>query len=168
MKIHTARTALVPLLAVLLAAAGCKNKEGSDQPPLTAEGETATQPEVGESAPVEDAQAAEEEEAAVKSVEAATGGGEAAEEAPKIPEGKEELSLKAPKATMAAVKFSHAWHAQEGQIECATCHHAGSDMKSCGSCHKGAAFKTAHHKLCLGCHKEKKEGPTACAKCHAS
>jgi hypothetical protein len=168
MQIHTARTALVFLAAVMLAAAGCKNREGSVQPPLTAGGETSTQPEVGESAPVEDAQEAAEEEAAAQTVETGTGGGEAAEEAPTVPEGKEELVLKAPKATMAAVKFSHAWHAQEGQVGCDTCHHAGSEMKSCGSCHKGAAFKTAFHKLCLGCHKEKKKGPTACAKCHAS
>jgi hypothetical protein len=166
MRTCTVRIMLIVLAAAVLAAAGCKNKEGSDQPPVTAGGEAATQPEGGESAPVEDAQEAAEEEAATPPVEAGTGGGEVAEEAPKIPEGKEELVLKAPKATMPSVKFLHAKHVQDFKVECTTCHHAGSEGKACGSCHKGAAYKTSHHKLCMGCHKEKKKGPTVCNKCH--
>ena len=70
---------------------------------------------------------------------------------------------------MGAVAFPHAAHQDDLKIECATCHHTGTEMPKCSSCHgvkEGApSAKDAFHAKCKGCHQEK-GGPTGCKDCH--
>ena len=87
--------------------------------------------------------------------------------------GKEDLVLEMEKPTMPSVKFPHEEHADDYKVACKTCHHPDGEIQACTACHsakaepgKGLSFKTAAHKTCIGCHKEMKEGPTACTKCH--
>ena len=64
------------------------------------------------------------------------------------------------KAANGDVKFNHKQHADT--------------LKDCKVCHKDQATpgkmesldKDAAHKLCKGCHQEKKAGPTKCGECH--
>ncbi len=80
--------------------------------------------------------------------------------------------------------FPHAKHQEK--MACGECHHSkdadgkqaayveGQKIEKCESCHNKAAgldkkiatFKDAAHTNCIGCHKEKKAGPTKCTECH--
>jgi hypothetical protein len=62
------------------------------------------------------------------------------------------------KAKNGDVTFNHKVHGSTGG--CPACHGTGTPGKlSLGG-------KDAAHKLCTGCHKEKKAGPTKCLDCH--
>lgn len=81
------------------------------------------------------------------------------------------------------VLWTHDAHAQE--YECEECHHdrAGFESEpylSCAACHNErrsglridarmpiSPAADAAHEQCLGCHEEKKRGPTACDDCHS-
>ncbi|MCX7927403.1 MAG: cytochrome c family protein [Candidatus Omnitrophica bacterium] len=66
-----------------------------------------------------------------------------------------------------AVTFNHSKHAET--IGCKDCHHQGELDQKCNSCHTAEASvdsKTAFHKSCIDCHKEKEQGPTGCMDCH--
>jgi len=161
------------LMAMLFAWQGCKKKETTGEPTepkaeveeqpaaMEKEGEAAA----GEQEEEEEGEEAEEEEGEEAGEEAAGGG--------TIPDDKADLVLKLAKATMPGVKFPHKKHAEELKVECKTCHHNDGDAAACTGCHgakKGEGgeptFKNAAHKLCQGCHKEQKKGPTVCNKCH--
>ena len=65
------------------------------------------------------------------------------------------------------VTFSHKLHTS--LASCQDCHHTGLGTPKCNTCHKeGAAMdaKTAYHKNCIDCHKEKEAGPVGCMDCH--
>jgi hypothetical protein len=69
--------------------------------------------------------------------------------------------------TFGKVTFSHKAHAAMG--ECKTCHHMGTPDQKCEICHTKDAkvdAKSALHKNCIDCHKEKAKGPTGCMDCH--
>jgi predicted CXXCH cytochrome family protein len=72
-------------------------------------------------------------------------------------------------ASMGTVTFPHQAH-QALVADCTTCHHKGVEAGSCTSCHGVDAAapkaKDAFHKLCKGCHADKKSGPTGCKDCH--
>ncbi|GFE57756.1 cytochrome c7 [Geobacter sp. AOG1] len=56
------------------------------------------------------------------------------------------------------VTFNHKKH-QETLKDCKVCHEKGpGKIEGFG--------KDAAHKLCKGCHEEKKAGPTKCGECH--
>lgn len=55
------------------------------------------------------------------------------------------------------VTFDHKVHSTK--LECKLCHGAGAPSKI-------AIDKEVAHKLCKGCHAERKMGPTKCADCH--
>lgn len=56
------------------------------------------------------------------------------------------------------VTFNHKKH-QETLKDCKACHEKGpGKIEGFG--------KDAAHKLCKGCHEEKKAGPTKCGECH--
>ncbi len=56
------------------------------------------------------------------------------------------------------VTFNHKAHGGTG--DCAVCHGSGTPGKLT------LGGKDAAHKLCQGCHKVKKAGPTKCFDCH--
>jgi hypothetical protein len=92
---------------------------------------------------------------------------------PAFPADKESLVLRSPGGGMPTVKFPHKKHAVDLAVPCKTCHHKDGDVMGCTKCHKGGkgangepSFKDAAHERCIGCHKEKKAGPTVCMKCH--
>ena len=66
------------------------------------------------------------------------------------------------------VAFQHHRH-QTRAADCLVCHHQGTEMGACRSCH--GVFPTTPlrkdvlHKLCKDCHREKR-GPTECVGCH--
>jgi hypothetical protein len=65
------------------------------------------------------------------------------------------------------VTFSHKGHTALG--ECKVCHHMGTQDQKCSACHSADAkmdAKSAFHKNCIDCHKEKAKGPTGCMDCH--
>jgi hypothetical protein len=62
------------------------------------------------------------------------------------------------KAKNGDVKFNHKKH-QEYAKDCKVCH-----AKGVGAIE--GFDKDAAHKLCKGCHEEKKAGPTKCGECH--
>ena len=81
------------------------------------------------------------------------------------------------------VPFVHDEHNEKAEIEdCSTCHHVynegkkvegeSSEGSECSECHAPADGKypmsliVAYHKMCKGCHQEKKAGPIMCAECH--
>jgi len=68
---------------------------------------------------------------------------------------------------MGVVTFDHTAH--QKVADCATCHHKGVEAGACRACHgvdKAAPdMKTAAHKMCKDCHKEK-GAPTGCKDCH--
>ena len=55
------------------------------------------------------------------------------------------------------VTFDHKAHSS--RFECKLCHGAGAPSKI-------AIDKDVAHKLCKGCHAQRKEGPTRCVDCH--
>jgi hypothetical protein len=55
------------------------------------------------------------------------------------------------------VTFDHKGHS--AKLECKLCHGAGAPAKI-------AIDKDVAHKLCKGCHADKKAGPTKCGECH--
>jgi len=55
------------------------------------------------------------------------------------------------------VTFDHKAH--QGRAACKDCHGAGAPAKI-------AIDKDVAHKLCKGCHADKKAGPTKCGECH--
>jgi hypothetical protein len=65
------------------------------------------------------------------------------------------------------VTFSHKEHT--ALASCQDCHHTGLGTPKCSTCHKEGATmdaKTALHKNCIDCHKDKGAGPTGCMDCH--
>jgi hypothetical protein len=80
-------------------------------------------------------------------------------------------------AKKAPVTFPHAAHAAD--IECISCHHTAQTndaITSCFECHGkdpaapdpsvSSKKENPFHVSCIGCHKEKAQGPTKCAQCH--
>lgn len=55
------------------------------------------------------------------------------------------------------VSFNHKAHAAD--MGCVTCHGGGTPGKV-------ALTKDSAHKLCKGCHEERKAGPVKCLECH--
>lgn len=69
---------------------------------------------------------------------------------------------------MGDVTFPHRKH--EGRAtNCETCHHMGVEAGNCSKCHlsdpEAPKPKDAYHRLCKGCHAEKR-GPSGCKDCH--
>ena len=79
------------------------------------------------------------------------------------------------------VRFMHKKHATLLN-DCVICHHyrpadlAASEATRCSACHQTAfnpelpgriGLKGAHHRQCMGCHKELNKGPVGCTDCHA-
>lgn len=66
------------------------------------------------------------------------------------------------------VTFDHQRH-QSRVGDCLACHHQGTEMGSCRSCHDILPTTPLHkdvlHKQCKNCHREKR-GPTDCEGCH--
>jgi hypothetical protein len=83
--------------------------------------------------------------------------------------------------TAGPVLWSHARHSEfsSSDMTCKSCHHKNYDPSrpppACHSCHQSGSAKDprslnlakASHKRCIGCHKEKKNGPTECRGCHS-
>jgi len=61
------------------------------------------------------------------------------------------------KAKNGNVTFNHKAHSTS--MDCALCHGDGTPAKI-------EISKKVAHKLCKGCHKAKKQGPTKCKQCH--
>jgi predicted CXXCH cytochrome family protein len=61
------------------------------------------------------------------------------------------------KAKNGDVTFDHKKHSASG--DCKACHGEGTPAKL-------TLDKDSAHKLCKGCHTEKKMGPTKCGECH--
>jgi cytochrome c553 len=72
-------------------------------------------------------------------------------------------------AVSAMAADSVVYPAKNGNV---TFNHKGHSAKmECKACHEGAPAKIAidkdvAHKLCKGCHADKKAGPTKCGECH--
>ena len=77
------------------------------------------------------------------------------------------------------VLFTHQVHAEDYDLDCASCHHNledGDEIYSCSECHEvgGTAdddpvgYTDAMHAQCIGCHDEMGAGPVECATCHAT
>jgi hypothetical protein len=77
------------------------------------------------------------------------------------------------------VVFPHKKHAEDIKVECKTCHHDSAEEPApCFSCHKkekeedneAIPARDAFHKLCITCHKERKDDktnpPVKCLECH--
>ena len=85
------------------------------------------------------------------------------------------------------VTFDHAKHGDKLVKSCDTCHHTNKgltkaqtdkvDVQKCSECHldpKGTVpsmremslTKNPMHVRCINCHKQEKQGPTACTGCH--
>lgn len=99
-----------------------------------------------------------------------------------------QIKIDAAQKKQPAVPFDHAKHGDKLAPNCGTCHHTQKeltkektnsiDVKKCSSCHldpKDAKIpsmremsltKNPMHIRCIGCHKEKKSGPTVCTGCH--
>ncbi len=83
-----------------------------------------------------------------------------------------------------AVSFQHDKHNQKASLyDCSICHHLYKDGKlikgamslgqRCSDCHKlektsnnKVPLMDAYHRLCIGCHKQRKKGPVTCGECH--
>ena len=102
----------------------------------------------------------------------------------------EKLKIDAAQKKQPPVSFDHAKHGDKLAGSCGVCHHTQKDLtkeialankvdiKKCSTCHldpKDAKMPSAremsltknpYHIRCIGCHKEKKTGPTACNQCH--
>lgn len=97
----------------------------------------------------------------------------------------EEAVITVPGGKMAPVKFLHAKHSKEYQVDCKVCHHKEEDptkgVEKCAACHglEGGTEKApdapkamlAYHKNCIECHKkvnaeQGKAAPTKCNECH--
>ena len=89
----------------------------------------------------------------------------------------EVITINKAQAKKAPVVFPHDAHGEK--YGCQACHHnAKGDVKpqNCFNCHgKDPAIpdpsamstkKNPFHITCIGCHKEKAQGPTKCAECH--
>ena len=61
------------------------------------------------------------------------------------------------KAKFGDITFNHKTHSTS--MDCKTCHGEGTPGKL-------TLAKDPAHKLCKGCHDEKKAGPTKCNECH--
>ncbi|MDY6967248.1 MAG: cytochrome c3 family protein [Spirochaetota bacterium] len=71
-------------------------------------------------------------------------------------------------ARMQPVVISHKKHEDAG-VKCIECHikeKNDSRIKTCAYCHKGIQGVKHLHKVCIKCHKEKKQGAVACNQCH--
>lgn len=83
----------------------------------------------------------------------------------------------------APLDMKHDMHVAKS-AKCAECHHhaeygAGKEtIRSCDTCHQATEVKTAadilpglksaYHQQCMGCHREKQQGPMKCAECHTA
>lgn len=89
----------------------------------------------------------------------------------------ETITINKAQSKKAPVLFPHEEHKEK--FDCQVCHHnATGDKKpeSCFNCHgknpdipDPSAMSTKQnpfHITCIGCHKEKSQGPTKCAECH--
>lgn len=101
----------------------------------------------------------------------------------------EELKQLAPDALAPhgrpAARFDHDAHNEKAKLDdCGRCHHGttkegrldpgapSSEGTPCADCHavkggKGTPLQRAYHRQCMGCHKDRGAGPTACGGCHA-
>ncbi len=91
------------------------------------------------------------------------------------------------KAKQPGVPFDHAKHANNiANDACDVCHHtqkgltqdSTGEVKTCATCHldprdskipssrEMSPNRNPFHIRCIGCHKERKSGPTTCASCH--
>ncbi len=72
------------------------------------------------------------------------------------------------KSKLGNVTFPHQRH-EKIVSNCETCHHMGVAAGGCIKCHsthpEAPKAKDAFHRLCKGCHAEKK-GPSGCKDCH--
>ena len=72
------------------------------------------------------------------------------------------------KSKLGNVTFPHRVH-EKIVANCETCHHMGVAAGGCIRCHNthpdAPRAKDALHRLCKGCHAEKK-GPSGCKDCH--
>ena len=75
--------------------------------------------------------------------------------------GPESITLNAKNGN---VTFAHKKHQELLKNECKTCHEKGPGKIE--GFNKDPINKDAAHKLCKGCHEEKKAGPTKCGECH--
>jgi hypothetical protein len=156
--------ALALALAVLAACGGDKTEETARPTAASSAKEPAPAPPAPAAAP-------EPAPAPAPAAEPSPAPAPAAQ--PAFPADKESLVLKSPGGGMPTVKFPHKKHAVDLLVPCKTCHHRDGDIQGCSKCHKGGkgangepSLKDAAHERCIGCHKEKKAGPTACMKCH--
>ena len=83
----------------------------------------------------------------------------------------------------APLDMKHDLHVNKTE-KCAACHHhpeygtGKQAIRSCETCHKVTevattadalpGLKSAYHQQCMGCHKEKQQGPMKCAECHTA
>lgn len=72
------------------------------------------------------------------------------------------------KSKLGDVTFPHQRHERIAS-NCETCHHMGVEAGGCSACHlsnpEAPKPKDAYHRLCKGCHAEKR-GPSGCKDCH--
>ncbi len=72
------------------------------------------------------------------------------------------------KSKLGNITFPHLRHEQMSS-NCETCHHMGVAAGGCSHCHnnnpEAPKAKDAYHRLCKGCHAEKR-GPSGCGDCH--
>lgn len=72
------------------------------------------------------------------------------------------------KSKLGDVTFPHQRH-ERIVSNCETCHHMGVEAGGCSACHlsnpEAPKPKEAYHRLCKGCHAEKR-GPSGCKDCH--
>ncbi len=79
------------------------------------------------------------------------------------------------------VRFMHTNHAANLTTNCAACHHfrpadtAADEIVRCAACHQEpytqpdktrVGLKAAYHLQCLGCHRQREQGPVDCSGCH--
>ncbi len=70
--------------------------------------------------------------------------------------------------TTIRVTMPHQQHEKAG-VACVTCHHKKSNderTKTCSYCHKGLKGAQHLHTFCIGCHRNKNDGPVRCNECH--
>lgn len=83
------------------------------------------------------------------------------------------------KGSAGNVLFTHQEHAQNYDLDCASCHHNLEDdeIYNCNECHEPGTtgedsdimgLTDALHAQCIECHTENDAGPVECASCHAS
>jgi hypothetical protein len=83
------------------------------------------------------------------------------------------LAIKNIKPSNPAVPFDHKMHIEKVE-GCRTCHHRDDVVlgQKCSGCHGSnseimkVCMRQAFHRMCTGCHRAIKAGPTKCTGCH--